>query len=118
MDVMTNYSRFFINESCGLCTPCRAGNYLIGKKIRRIRRRKAAQIELQELRDWAQIIKKTSRCGLGKTSTNFILNALDKFPQAFEELINDNGNELEEVFNVNEFTHDYADFAEKMNSNG
>ena len=118
VDVMRNFSRFFIDESCGLCTPCRAGNYLVGKKIKRIRKLKGDYNDVDELRNWAQIIKKTSRCGLGKTSTNFILDALEKFPEEIEELIHDNGNEMEREFNVDEFTHDYADFAQKMNTDG
>lgn len=118
IDVMRNYTSFFIEESCGLCTPCRAGNYLLGKKIKRIRKGKGAYSDLDDLRKWSQIIKKTSRCGLGKTSTNFIIHALEKFPEEIEAELNDNGIELEHEFDINDYTQDYADFAHKMNNHG
>ena len=84
-DILTNFSNFFINESCGLCTPCRAGNYLIGKRLKRIRNNDATMEEILELKDWGRIIKDASRCGLGKTSTNFITDAIEKFPELFKK---------------------------------
>jgi [NiFe] hydrogenase diaphorase moiety large subunit len=118
VDVVRNYNTFFINESCGLCTPCRAGNYLIGKKLKRLKKGKGANSDLEDLKKWSEIIKKTSRCGLGKTSCNTVLDMLDKFNEEVNELIHDNGLELEHEFDVNDYTHDYSDFALKMNSNG
>ncbi len=84
-DILTNFSNFFINESCGLCTPCRAGNYLIGKRLKRIRNNDATMEEIQEIKDWGKILKDSSRCGLGKTSTNFITDAIEKFPELFKK---------------------------------
>lgn len=118
LDIVRNYNTFFINESCGLCTPCRAGNYLIGKKLKRISKGKGAYSDVAELAQWSQIIKKTSRCGLGKTSCNSIINMLEKFNDEVEGLLHDNGIALEHEFNVNDYTHDYLDFALKMNKNG
>ena len=43
---------------------------------------------------------------------------LEKFSPEIEALINDNGLELEHEFNVNDYTHDYSDFALKMNQDG
>lgn len=84
-EILTNFSNFFIAESCGLCTPCRAGNYLIGKRIERIKNGDATFEEIEEIKSWAKILRDTSRCGLGKTSTNFIADAINKFPELFKE---------------------------------
>ncbi|MCD6557127.1 MAG: NAD(P)H-dependent oxidoreductase subunit E [Bacteroidales bacterium] len=84
-DILTNFSNFFIAESCGLCTPCRAGNYLIGKRLEKIKNGEATFEEIEEIKSWAKVLRDTSRCGLGKTSTNFIVDAIDKFPELFKE---------------------------------
>ncbi|MCF6366727.1 MAG: NAD(P)H-dependent oxidoreductase subunit E [Bacteroidales bacterium] len=84
-DILTNFSNFFIAESCGLCTPCRAGNYLIGKRLERIKNNDATMEEIEEIKGWSKVLKDTSRCGLGKTSTNFITDAIEKFPDLFKK---------------------------------
>jgi [NiFe] hydrogenase diaphorase moiety large subunit len=118
LEVIRNYNNFFVSESCGLCTPCRAGNYLISKKLKRIKKGKGDYEDLEELLQWSKIIQKTSRCGLGKTSCNAVIQMLEKFSGEVERLIHDNGLELEHEFDVNEYTHDYSDFALKMNHHG
>lgn len=82
-DILKNFSNFFITESCGLCTPCRAGNYLIGERLTSIMNGNATQEEIDEIKSWSKVLKDTSRCGLGKTSTNFIVDAMEKFPEIF-----------------------------------
>lgn len=119
LEVVRNYNAFFVNESCGLCTPCRAGNYLMSKKLKRIAKgNKGTKQDLDELLEWSHIIKKTSRCGLGKTSCNSIINMMEKFRHELTPLVKDNGKALELDFDVNDYTHDYADFALKMNNHG
>ena len=41
--------------------------------------------EIQEIKDWGKILKDSSRCGLGKTSTNFNTDAIEKFPELFKK---------------------------------
>jgi [NiFe] hydrogenase diaphorase moiety large subunit len=84
-DILTNFSNFFIGESCGLCTPCRAGNYLIGERLKCIKKGQSTWEEIEEIKSWGKVLKDTSRCGLGKTSTNFISDAIDKFPEIFKK---------------------------------
>jgi len=117
-DLISNFSQFFVDESCGLCTPCRAGNYLVGKRLNKIRIGKGNNEDLLELRKWADIIKNTSRCGLGKTSTNFVLDAIEKFPEVMGINISETDNKLEKMFNLEESILDYADFVTKINENG
>ncbi len=112
-DILTNFSNFFINESCGLCTPCRAGNFLVGEKLARIKAGKEQKKVLAEINSWSKIIQDASRCGLGKTSTKFLIESIEKFPEVFEEkLVKD---KKEKEFNVTEATQRYLIYTEKIN---
>ncbi len=104
-DILTNFSNFFIAESCGLCTPCRAGNYLIGKRLEKIKNGEATFEEIEELKSWAKVLRDTSRCGLGKTSTNFIVDTVNKFPELFKKKAL-----KEKEFNLEAALNDYYDY--------
>jgi [NiFe] hydrogenase diaphorase moiety large subunit len=108
-DIVRNFINFFIEESCGICTPCRAGNYLVGKRLQKISKGEAIPEEVEELRDWSKIIVESSRCGLGKTSTNCILDAMNKFPEVFEKRMDQE--ELIKEFDIEKSINDYVDFA-------
>ena len=49
--------------------------------------RHADKNDVDEIKDWSQIIKHSSRCGLGKTATNCLLTAMLKFPTEFNECL-------------------------------
>jgi [NiFe] hydrogenase diaphorase moiety large subunit len=108
-DIIRNFAHFFVEESCGICTPCRAGNYLVGKRLQKIAEGDALPREVEELREWSKIIVDASRCGLGKTSTNSILDAMDKFPEVFDKRLS--REELIKEFDLEKSIHDYVDFA-------
>ncbi len=81
--ILLNFSHFFKHESCGVCTPCRAGNFIIQRKLERLKNGLADVNDLKELKSWGTIMKTTSRCGLGKTASNSIIQSLDKFNDYF-----------------------------------
>jgi [NiFe] hydrogenase diaphorase moiety large subunit len=81
--ILMNFSEFFKHESCGVCTPCRAGNFIIQRKLERLQNGLADMNDLKELKNWGTIMKTTSRCGLGKTASNSILQSLEKFQDYF-----------------------------------
>jgi [NiFe] hydrogenase diaphorase moiety large subunit len=113
-DILQNFSNFFIEESCGLCTPCRAGNYLIGEKLSRIRKGLEQEKVMDEIDNWSRIIRTASRCGLGKTSTNFLIEAIEKFPEVLKEkLLKD---KKQKEFNVTEATQNYLNYTDKINN--
>lgn len=89
-DVVHNFMEFFVEESCGHCTPCRVGNYLLMKKFEKIIQGRAAISDLQELETLGKLIKATSRCGLGQTSPNPILTTIQNFKDVYLEKININ----------------------------
>ena len=83
--ILINFADFFKHESCGICTPCRAGNFIIQKKLERIEHGLAVREDLTDLKAWSEIMRKTSRCGLGKTAPNSIIFSLNKFGEYFNE---------------------------------
>jgi [NiFe] hydrogenase diaphorase moiety large subunit len=83
--ILLNFSRFFTHESCGLCTPCRAGNPQLLGLLEKLNRGHASAADLDKMRQWAAIIRHSSRCGLGQTAPRSLEQALDQFPRLFEE---------------------------------
>ncbi len=116
-DVMINFNQFFVDESCGLCTPCRAGNYQIAGLLRKLRSGKDQNGGVKSLKQWAKLICDTSRCGLGKTSNNFILDVLEKFPDVIQTKT-PQGKAGEKEFNLEESLIDYSDYVTKVEGNG
>jgi len=87
MKIFKNINTFFVSESCGICAPCRTGNFLLSKKLKKIRLCHADNTDMDDIIEWSTIIKQSSRCGLGKTSANCLLTAILKFPQEFNKCI-------------------------------
>lgn len=87
IQILSNITDFFVAESCGICVPCRTGNFLLAKKINKLIRGHANQSDVEEMKDWSNIIKRASRCGLGKTATNCLLTAMLKFPEEFNKYL-------------------------------
>jgi [NiFe] hydrogenase diaphorase moiety large subunit len=87
LSILKNITKFFVAESCGICVPCRTGNFLLNKKINKIMLCHGDKEDLDEIKEWSTIIKQASRCGLGKTSTNCLLTAMLKFPEDFQKCL-------------------------------
>jgi [NiFe] hydrogenase diaphorase moiety large subunit len=87
LEIISAYMEFFIDESCGYCTPCRVGNVLIKRTIDTIIAGRGEPSDLDELAELCGTVKATSRCGLGQTSPNPVVTALERFRPAFESRI-------------------------------
>ncbi len=72
-DVVVNLLRFFKDESCGQCTPCRVG---CDKAVALLERRDWDGELLHEL---AQAMSDASICGLGQAAPNAFISALKFF---------------------------------------
>jgi len=70
-----NLMKFFHDESCGKCTPCRVGT---GKAVTLMQEKKWNQPLLQEL---SQAMMDASICGLGQAAPNPALSVMRYFPQ-------------------------------------
>ncbi|RMG56892.1 MAG: NADP oxidoreductase [Bacteroidetes bacterium] len=83
LQILLNYAAFFRLESCGLCTPCRAGTYLIQRKLHHLARGQGSDRDLADLTTWGDIMQAGSRCGLGQTAANSVRDMLEQFPDYF-----------------------------------
>jgi [NiFe] hydrogenase diaphorase moiety large subunit len=87
LEVAQAFMEFFVEESCGYCTPCRVGNVLLKERLDRIVAGKGEPGDLAYLRDLAETVKTASRCGLGQTSPNPVLSTLKNFPDRYQALV-------------------------------
>jgi [NiFe] hydrogenase diaphorase moiety large subunit len=85
--VIHNFMLFFVEESCGWCVPCRAGNPLLKRTLEKVMDGKGTARDLADLEAWGKIIKSMSRCGLGQTSPNPILTTLQNFREMYQSRI-------------------------------
>jgi [NiFe] hydrogenase diaphorase moiety large subunit len=74
LDIARNFTAFFKDESCGFCTPCRAGCQILQRDLQQPSHR----IDTQALRQLAQLVNDTSHCGLGQTAGRPVLFWLDR----------------------------------------
>ena len=70
-----NLTKFFSEESCGQCTPCRVGT---AKTLKLIEKARWDQPLLKEL---SQAMMDASICGLGQAAPNPVLSVMKYFPQ-------------------------------------
>ena len=101
------FTTFFKEESCGVCTPCRAGNFILQRKLEKIKLGLAQKSDFEDIRQWARIMQTASRCGLGKTASNTLVKALDTFPEYFEVK---QGDGLNMKFDLTKATEAYEKF--------
>jgi len=77
-DFVARIAKFFRDESCGQCVPCRVGTVRQGESLLRIREKGASvDAERKMLDDFAMVMKDASICGLGHTASGAILSAMD-----------------------------------------
>lgn len=100
LDVVDYYMEFFIEESCGYCTPCRVGNVILRQYLRKVMEGKAEASDIDEIETLGNTVKTTSRCGLGQTSPNPILTSLKNFRSEYESLLKENKKRFRLDFDV------------------
>ncbi len=77
-DIALNAMRFFEDESCGQCTPCRVGT---AKAVHLMEKEEWDEGLLEEL---ARAMEDASICGLGQAAPNPLRCAIKYFPEEFE----------------------------------
>ena len=87
VDVARFFMEFCMDESCGKCTPCRAGTVQLHALLDRILRRQATARDLELLEELCDLVKHTSLCGLGQTAPNPVLSTLRFFRNEYLELL-------------------------------
>ena len=84
-DVARNFVHFFAQESCGFCTPCRVGTSLMRDALDKIAVGHGSRYEINELMRLAELLRRTSHCGLGQTAGNPVRDTWLKFRPAYEK---------------------------------
>jgi formate dehydrogenase beta subunit len=73
-----NVMKFFAEESCGQCTPCRVGT------VKALALMKATQWDSPLLQELSQAMMDASICGLGQAAPNPMLTVMKYFPREVE----------------------------------
>ncbi|HOI30073.1 MAG TPA: NADH-ubiquinone oxidoreductase-F iron-sulfur binding region domain-containing protein [Melioribacteraceae bacterium] len=88
LHVVKNFMEFFVEESCGQCTPCRIGNVKLLEGIEMIEKGEYRFGYINQLKELGKTMQVASKCGLGQSSPNAFLSILENFK---DEIFNGNG---------------------------
>ena len=78
--VAQNIMEFFVDESCGQCTPCRLGNRTLLRGLELMRSGECSQEYVNDLQALCNTMQVASKCGLGQTSSVAFCSMLEHFP--------------------------------------
>ncbi len=85
VDVAASLTRFFRNESCGKCVPCRLGTEKAVDLLEGARGRALGPDERARLADLDRALRDTSICGLGQVALVSLTSALERLDAAGRE---------------------------------
>jgi NADH:ubiquinone oxidoreductase subunit F (NADH-binding)/NADH:ubiquinone oxidoreductase subunit E len=85
VDAAANVVRFFRNESCGKCVPCRLGTQKAVEMLDDFLSAKAPGLDMPPLRELGETLNLTSICGLGQVALNAILSVAQHWPGEVEQ---------------------------------
>jgi bidirectional [NiFe] hydrogenase diaphorase subunit len=88
---MPEIARFFMefsmDESCGKCSPCRAGTVQLHTLLERITGGTGTRQDIRDLEHLSHVVRDTSLCGLGQAAPNPVLSTLQHFRSEYEDLL-------------------------------
>jgi [NiFe] hydrogenase diaphorase moiety large subunit len=87
LEIADAFMEFFVEESCGYCTPCRVGTRLLRERLQRFLNGSAAPGDIEYLEQTGKTVKTASRCGLGQTAAGPILATLQSFRTEYERRV-------------------------------
>ena len=85
LHVLKNFMEFFVDESCGQCTPCRIGNVKLLEGVEMIEKGNYTFAHINKLKELGRTMQLASKCGLGQSSPNSFISILENFK---EEIFN------------------------------
>jgi NADH:ubiquinone oxidoreductase subunit F (NADH-binding)/(2Fe-2S) ferredoxin len=89
VDTAKFFTEFCVEESCGRCTPCRAGLIRVKEIFDGITQGHARMEDITTLEKAGVYIRDASLCGLGQTAPNPVLTTLRYFKDEYLEHIQD-----------------------------
>ncbi len=81
--------RFFRNECCGKCTPCRIGTLRLYEIMTEVSEGTARLSDLESMRKISEAMSEVSNCGLGQTASTALRDILRYFRPEVEAHITD-----------------------------
>lgn len=78
----TNVVKFFRNESCGKCAPCRVGSEKAVEILEGVQAGTLPRTALDVLPELGDTLTQTSICGLGQVAVNPALSVLKQWPES------------------------------------
>ncbi len=105
-EVVLNFARFFRDESCGSCVPCRALTGMAQIVLEKIIAGRGTPTDLDRLSAWSAIMKR-NRCGLGQTALNPIVTTLKNFRGLYDQRIKAGDDRFEPAFDLAAAVRDY-----------
>jgi len=85
LKVLKNFMEFFVEESCGQCTPCRIGNIKLLEGVEMIEKGEFTFDYINKLKELGQSMQVASKCGLGQSSPNSFISIIENFK---DEILN------------------------------
>jgi NADH:ubiquinone oxidoreductase subunit F (NADH-binding) len=82
VELALNEVRFFRNESCGKCVPCRVGSHKAVELVEAALGGQPRAGLAPLLRELGSTLARTSICGLGQVALGPLLSVMDNFPEA------------------------------------
>ncbi len=79
LKVLKNFMKFFVEESCGQCTPCRIGNTKLLEAVEKIENDDFTFLYINNLKELGRTMQVASKCGLGQSSPNSFISILENF---------------------------------------
>lgn len=80
-NVLHNYLDFFVEESCGQCTPCRVGTQQLLLGIEAVKKGERSSDYLAKLLSLAENMRITAKCGLGQSVANSFSSIVENFKE-------------------------------------
>lgn len=80
-NVLHNYLEFFVEESCGQCTPCRVGTQQLLLGIEAVKKGERSSEYLNRLLNLAENMRITAKCGLGQSVANSFSSIVENFKE-------------------------------------
>jgi len=87
LDMALNATRFYRNESCGKCVPCRVGSQKLVEMLKGWTAGQSSKGDMQVLGELSTAMMQASICGLGQVVPVPIASVLKHFPGVVEEHI-------------------------------
>ena len=95
--MLRRISRFYFEESCGQCTPCREGTGWLYRMLSRITDGQGRMEDLDKLVDVANKIEGRTICALGDAAAWPVQSFMKHYRHEFEYMINNNGRSIVNV---------------------